>query len=255
MPPVSEFAIERFGENRSEITVNAASATLRRHAAPQFRVISNDAEPVDGVATPLGGFAKRSFDVSIASIALILMAPIMAIISALIFLTMGGAIFFKQSRVGFDGRMFGCLKFRSMVKNADEVLKHHLENSPDAKVEWELTQKLRDDPRITWLGSILRKSSLDELPQLFNIVRGDMSCIGPRPVLSKELERYGVYGTEYKRARPGLTGLWQVSGRSNTTYAERVKLDRLYVRRWSIFLDFVILLRTIPALLKFDETV
>jgi exopolysaccharide production protein ExoY len=203
---------------------------------------------------PTGGAAKRACDIIIAGTTLLLMAPTMIIISLLIYFTMGGPVFFVQQRVGFDRRMFGCLKFRTMVVDANERLAAYLESNPEAAVAWRETQKLKNDPRVTWLGHVLRKTSLDELPQLFNVLRGEMSCIGPRPVLLDELKRYGDHGDEYARAKPGLTGMWQVNGRSKTSYTHRVNCDRYYVRRWSLMLDMRILFRTIPAVLKFNET-
>jgi exopolysaccharide production protein ExoY len=190
----------------------------------------------------------------IASTALLFLMPMILFVAALVLLTMGRPVFFSQERVGFRGQRFKCMKFRSMVKDAPKALETFLAANPQARLEWAQTQKLRHDPRVTWLGRILRKSSLDELPQLFNILRGEMSCIGPRPVLPVELERYGRHSVAYKNARPGLTGLWQVSGRSNTSYEERVRLDRIYVRRWSLGFDIRILLRTVPVLFKFDES-
>lgn len=204
--------------------------------------------------SPVGGLIKRAFDVTIASTTLVLMAPTMILIALLILVTTGGPVFFVQQRVGFNRRLFGCLKFRTMVVDAGDRLAAYLSENPEAAQAWRETQKLKNDPRVTWLGNILRKSSLDELPQLFNVLRGDMSCIGPRPVLQDELKRYGNHDTDYAKAKPGLTGLWQVSGRSNTSYAHRVKCDRYYVRRWSIALDFRILFKTVPAVMKFDET-
>ena len=203
---------------------------------------------------PVGGRAKRAFDVTIAATTLILMAPTMIVIALLILVTMGRPVLFMQRRVGFNRGLFGCLKFRTMVADAGDRLTAYLAENPEAAQAWRETQKLKSDPRVTWLGNILRKSSLDELPQLFNILLGDMSCIGPRPVLQDELERYGDHASEYAKAKPGLTGMWQVSGRSNTSYAHRVKCDRFYVRRWSVALDVSILFRTIPAVMKFDET-
>jgi exopolysaccharide production protein ExoY len=203
---------------------------------------------------PIGGLGKRMFDIAIAGTALIVMAPLMLTIALLILVTMGGPVIFRQQRVGFDKRPFGCFKFRSMVTDAQERLARHLAQDEEAARLWRETQKLKHDPRITWLGHLLRKSSLDELPQLFNILRGDMSCIGPRPVITPELTRYGPHADDYAKARPGLTGFWQVSGRSNTTYAHRINCDRFYVRRWSLTLDLLILLRTIPAVLRYKET-
>jgi exopolysaccharide production protein ExoY len=203
---------------------------------------------------PVGGLWKRSFDIAVAGSAIIVMAPLMLFVALLILITMGRPIVFIQQRVGFNKRTFGCFKFRSMVGNAQERLERHLAQNEEAARMWRETQKLKHDPRITWLGQILRKSSLDELPQLFNILLGDMSCIGPRPVITAELSRYGDHADDYAKAKPGLTGFWQVSGRSNTTYAFRINCDRYYVRRWSLALDVMIVLRTIPAVLRFKET-
>jgi exopolysaccharide production protein ExoY len=213
-----------------------------------------DASQMDADAGPVGGVWKRGFDIMVAGSALLIMAPLMIAVAILILVTMGRPVFFIQQRVGFSKRTFGCFKFRSMVSDAQERLERHLAQNEEAARLWHETQKLKHDPRITWLGRVLRKSSLDELPQLFNILRGDMSCIGPRPVITPELSRYGAYADDYAKARPGLTGFWQVSGRSNTTYAYRVNCDRYYVRRWSPVLDIVIMLRTIPAVLRFKET-
>jgi exopolysaccharide production protein ExoY len=205
-------------------------------------------------AAPLGGRVKRCFDLTLALTTIILMAPTLLLITAMIYITMGRPIFFVQQRVGFGRRQFGCLKFRTMVTDADERLAAYLSENPVAALMWREKQKLTHDPRITWLGRILRKSSLDETPQLFNVLAGHMSCIGPRPVLPDELRRYGPHERVYAKARPGLTGMWQISGRSSTTYAQRVLCDCYYIRRWSLVLDAAILLKTVPAVMKFDET-
>jgi exopolysaccharide production protein ExoY len=197
---------------------------------------------------------KRGLDIAIAGSMLIILAPVMLMIAALIFFTMGWPIFYAGERVGFNGIFFRCYKFRTMVRNAKDKLAAYLENNPEAASEWRLTQKLKDDPRVTPLGKILRKSSLDELPQLINALRGDMTCVGPRPVTASELHRYGKSARHYLRTRPGLTGLWQVSGRSNTTYRYRVVLDRAYVASWSVWSDLRILLRTAPALFRFRDS-
>lgn len=202
---------------------------------------------------PLGGLLKRIMDLVIATSALIVAAPVMIVVVLLIKVTAGGPAVFSHSRVGFGGKPFKCYKFRSMVTNSEEVLKAYLEANPDAGIEWEETHKIRDDPRVTPLGWMLRKSSLDELPQLFNIIRGDMSCVGPRPIVNDELKRYGDHVGEYLRTRPGLTGLWQVSGRSSVDYPSRVALDSQYVRNWSIWLDLAILVRTVFAVMRFDR--
>jgi exopolysaccharide production protein ExoY len=168
----------------------------------------------------------------------------------LIRLSEGGPVLFKQQRVGLGGRMFGCYKFRSMLPNAEAALHDYLERHPEAKYEWETNHKLVKDPRVTALGQFLRKTSLDELPQLWNVVVGDMSIVGPRPIVPAEMSRYGSVLAHYCSVRPGLTGLWQVSGRSDCTYPERVALDARYVEEWTLKQDLLILIRTIPALAK-----
>jgi exopolysaccharide production protein ExoY len=200
-----------------------------------------------------GAAAKRLIDIVIAGGTLLLLSPIFLMVAALVRVLMGGEVFYAQKRVGRGGVEFDCYKFRSMVADGDQVLKAHLAANPAARKEWDASRKLKDDPRVTPLGRILRKSSLDELPQLLNILKGDMSCVGPRPVVMSELERYGVHKIEYLRVRPGLTGAWQVSGRSQLTYAERVSLDTDYVQHWSLRRDLVILCKTIPAVAKFEE--
>ena len=202
----------------------------------------------------IGGSHKRMVDVVVAGLALVLAAPIMLIVAAAIYLTMGGPVMFAQRRVGWGGKHFDCLKFRTMVKDSDAVLKHYLATNPEAAREWYATCKLADDPRVTSLGHLLRKSSLDELPQLINILRGDMSCVGPRPVVPTEIEKYGEHQDAYLASLPGLTGSWQCSGRSTLDYADRVALDVAYARNWSLALDFNIMLRTVPALLRFRQS-
>ncbi len=167
---------------------------------------------------------------------------------------MGGSVIFAHPRIGYEGNAFLCYKFRTMVIDGDAVLQKCLNDNPEALREWRETRKLKSDPRVTWLGHVLRKSSLDELPQLINVIRGDMSVVGPRPIVAEELSRYGSCSADYLRARPGLTGLWQVSGRSGLGYEQRVALDRYYVRRWSIALDLAILFRTLPVLLRHEDT-
>lgn len=163
----------------------------------------------------------------------------------------GGPALFRHPRVGLGGVTFSCFKFRSMVIDADARLARLLASDPVAAAEWETRRKLPRDPRITRIGAFLRRTSLDELPQLLNVLRGEMSLVGPRPVVREELDQhYGPATEAYCRTRPGLTGLWQVSGRSDTTYAERVQLDTRYVNEWSLALDLWILLRTIPAVLQ-----
>lgn len=215
---------------------------------------------VDDVAArqarvPVGGLPKRIFDIVVASIALVLLAPLMLIVALLVRIVLGRQVIFRQRRVGFDGEHFVCFKFRSMVTDADAVLRMHLRANAAAAQEWSETQKLRDDPRVGALGKALRKTSIDELPQLFNVLRGDMSLVGPRPVLPDELvDRYGRYAPAYLQARPGVTGMWQANGRSSVGYRGRIARDRYYVKHWSLALDLLLLLKTIPALLNFDQT-
>ncbi|MBX9739654.1 MAG: sugar transferase [Beijerinckiaceae bacterium] len=198
----------------------------------------------------IGGSAKRAFDLVASVAAAIVVAPLLIMLSLLILVTNGGPVTIRHQRVGKGGRKFGCFKFRTMVTNGDEVLKRHLAENPAAMEEWTRNRKLVVDPRVTRLGRILRKTSLDELPQLFNIIAGDMSFVGPRPIVEDEIVRYGNAFAEYSRARPGLTGRWQISGRNDTGYDERVKLDREYVTNWSFSRDIVILVLTIPAVIK-----
>jgi exopolysaccharide production protein ExoY len=202
---------------------------------------------------PLGGRTKRLTDIVIAFTALILAAPVMLLITLLIKTTAGGPAVFSHTRIGFGGRPFQCYKFRTMVANSDQALAEFLASNEEAAKEWAESRKLRLDPRVTALGRLLRKSSLDELPQLFNVLRGEMSCVGPRPVVADELPRYGAYVREYLRARPGLTGLWQVTGRDCADYSHRVSLDSSYVLNWSLWADLRILVRTVFAVMRFDR--
>ncbi|GJD37511.1 UDP-glucose:undecaprenyl-phosphate glucose-1-phosphate transferase [Methylobacterium aerolatum] len=191
--------------------------------------------------------AKRAFDVAVALLCLILLSPLFALVALAIWSVDGGSPFYRHARLGRGGRGFGCLKFRSMRTDGDEVLARHLALSPTARAEWARARKLKRDPRVTPIGHLLRKSSLDELPQLLNVLRGDMSLVGPRPIVEAEVERYGEVAGAYFAVRPGLTGAWQISGRSDTTYAERVRLDRHYVESRSFAGDLLIIVRTIPA--------
>lgn len=220
------------------------------------RSASRGFERIEGTSegTPVGGALKRAIDIAIALLALVAALPLMALVAVLIKVAMGGSVFFAHERVGFGGRRFRCYKFRSMIPDGDRVLEDYLSRHPEHRRAWQLHQKLPVDPRTTSLGTILRRASLDELPQLVNVLRGDMSIVGPRPVTPTELARYGVHRQHYLKARPGLTGLWQVSGRNLLGYRTRVMLDSAYVRSWSLALDGWIILRTIPALLSPHET-
>ena len=196
---------------------------------------------------PIGGISKRGFDILVASTALVFLAPIFLMLMALVKFSDGGRIFYGHRRVGHSGRPFRCLKFRTMREDSDRILKEHLANNPSAREEWATSRKLQHDPRVTSVGIILRKLSLDELPQLINIIRGEMSIVGPRPVVEDELELYDAAAQHYLRTRPGLTGLWQVSGRNDISYESRVALDSHYVENWSLMTDIKIIGMTVPA--------
>ncbi len=187
---------------------------------------------------------KRAIDVTVAGIALLLLSPILLALAVAVRFSGPGPIFYSQDRIGLYGRTFRIWKFRSMVQDADRVLQRCLNNDAKLRDEWRRTQKLSSDPRITTIGWFLRKTSLDELPQLLNVLTGSMSLVGPRPIVRAEIEKYGDVFWLYARATPGMTGLWQVSGRNLTTYDERLKFDSFYVRNWSVWLDWYILLRT-----------
>ena len=196
---------------------------------------------------------KRLFDLVAALLLVVILSPLLFYIAWRIRMGDGGHALYAQERIGRNGKPFGCLKFRSMVTDADARLVEYFCVHPELKGEYERTFKLKNDPRITSIGEFLRKTSLDELPQLFNVLRGEMSLVGPRPVTAKELQKYyGDVGELYKLVHPGISGLWQVSGRSNTTYTERVYLDSWYIKNWTLWYDIVILLRTVKVVLRRD---
>jgi undecaprenyl-phosphate galactose phosphotransferase len=205
----------------------------------------------NNLANPLNYFLKRAIDYLITLILLPLIMPLFIFIALLVKTTSKGPVIFSHERVGKGGKTFKCYKIRTMYIDAEEKLKQILETNPEVKVEWETKYKLTNDPRVTPIGKFLRKTSLDELPQIFNVLKGEMSLIGPRPVTKEELDKYYKEKAElYCLIPPGITGLWQVSGRSNLTYEERVNLDCWYIRNWSLWLDLVILLKTVKVVLK-----
>jgi Undecaprenyl-phosphate galactose phosphotransferase WbaP len=187
---------------------------------------------------------KRLFDVAVASLLLVLLSP-MFLYFAIAIKRDGGSVFFGHQRIGRDGIPFRCLKFRTMVPDAPAVLQRLLDTDPAARAEWEQDFKLKNDPRITKIGKFLREYSLDEFAQLWNVLRGDMSLVGPRPIVAAELERYADNADFYLEAKPGMTGLWQISGRNNTDYSYRIYLDSWYVKNWSLWYDIVILIKTV----------
>lgn len=194
--------------------------------------------------------AKRALDLVLAATAGIVFAPLLVLIALCVRLTSKGPVLYHQQRIGRHGKRFRAYKFRTMLVNAEEALEKHLEEHPDLRAEWVVNHKLRNDPRVTPIGRFLRRTSFDELPQLWNIFKGEMSLVGPRPIVDAEIVRYGESFHLYTSVSSGLTGLWQVSGRSDTSYEDRVALDEYYVRNWSIWLDVYILCRTVNTLLS-----
>jgi lipopolysaccharide/colanic/teichoic acid biosynthesis glycosyltransferase len=197
----------------------------------------------------LSQFIVRLADIAISLAALLFLAPALIAVAIGVKLQDGGPIFYGQSRIGLDGKLFKCFKFRSMLVDADARLKQLLESSYSARLEWETDHKLKDDPRITTFGRFIRKTSLDEFPQLWNVLRGDMSLVGPRPIVNAEVVKYGRSFRNYISVKPGITGLWQVAGRNDVTYFRRVAMDRLFARKKSVGIYFSILCMTVPAVL------
>ena len=200
----------------------------------------------DRLLFPFQRVMKRLSDIMLSAVLLTLLSPLLLTIAAWIKIDSGGKVIFHQMRVGRGGRQFKALKFRTMVPDAEEILREYLQNNPAARAEWETFQKLKSDPRvIPRIGAVLRRFSLDELPQLWNVLKGDMSLVGSRPCTPDQIDLYKDLFTLYVRMRPGITGLWQISGRNHLPYADRVKLDYYYVQNWSLWLDYYILLRTV----------
>ena len=235
-------------------TTEFDSSSLAVAAHPQLRVLEHGspalyARPLPvwrGAGHPRHRPFKHLFDaLGAVLLGLVFLPIILGVVVAL--RLQGGPVFFRHRRIGRDGAIFECLKFRTMVPDADRVLREMLDRDPALKAEWLRNHKLQVDPRITAVGRFLRKTSLDELPQLWNILRGDMSLVGPRPVVLDELTRYGRCASRYLSVRPGLTGLWQVSGRNHTSYRRRVALDVYYVRHQSVWLDLNIVARTVKV--------
>ena len=194
--------------------------------------------------------SKRVFDIVAASAAILLAAPLLVCLALLVKLTSRGPVIFWQRRLGLNGETFRCYKFRTMTANAQEILKGMLEVDSNLSREFQQRAKLKDDPRLTRYGRLLRRSSLDELPQLFNVLRGEMSLVGPRPLVPEELIRYGPWGTDLLSVRPGITGLWQVSGRNNLSYTERIEADMSYIGDHSLRGDLTILCRTVAQMFR-----
>lgn len=195
------------------------------------------------------GTPSRLLDLAIAALALLFFLPLFLLIAVAIKIADPGPVFFRHRRIGLGGKTFGCWKFRTMVVDAESRLAAILAQDPEAAREWQENQKLVHDPRVTWLGNFLRRSSLDELPQLFNVLLGEMSIVGPRPIVETEAARYGPHFALYCLVRPGITGLWQISGRSDIRYFERVLMDVRYVSSRSLMRDIRIIVLTVPSVL------
>ena len=194
---------------------------------------------------------KRVFDIVVSSVGLIFALPLGLILAAAVYIdSPGGPVIFAHLRIGQGKKVFPCYKFRTMVPHAEQILRDYLLEHPEANNEWRDTFKLKNDPRVTRVGRFLRRSSLDELPQLLNVLKGDMSLVGPRPIVRMEIAKYGEYFHDFCLVPPGITGMWQVNGRSNTTYEERVRMDSWYVRNWSVWIDLIYLVKTFAVVIK-----
>ena len=221
-----------------DLGVSAAAGAGRLHQGPRhffrYRVV------------------KRTLDIFL----IVLFSPILLLLIAIIGIAVRvgspGPIFFSHRRISRHGAFFSMWKFRTMVNNSQQLLDDYLAAHPEARAEWRKTHKLKNDPRVTPLGNVLRRTSLDELPQLWNVFTGSMSLVGPRPIVAAEVEKYGPYFADYCLVKPGVTGLWQISGRSQTTYPERVQLDRRYAHNWSLFGDIRILFKTLTSVVNRD---
>jgi exopolysaccharide production protein ExoY len=218
--------------------------------APATSIVAGELEISTSWTSAVARVCKRAMDVVGASILLLLTLPLLIVGAVATLTESSGPILFRHTRIGRNGREFRLLKFRTMVADGEEILRRHLHDNAEAAAEWAANHKLTVDPRVTRTGSILRRFSLDELPQLLNVLRGDMSLVGPRPVTRDELPRFGDVTPVVLSVRPGLTGLWAVSGRSHISYTERVELEYRYVREWRLWRDAAILLQTIPAVLS-----
>ena len=245
--------LERYTRGIRHVTLTSAISPF----SPGLPLLWRDTRDLAGVAgtevrnrllVPAPRMVKRTMDLTLTLVGGACLLPLLAVVAVLVRLTTPGPAFFGHTRIGLRGQRFKAWKFRSMVCDGADVLRRHLDANPDAAAEWALDHKLKDDPRVTAVGAFLRKTSLDELPQLWNVLRGEMSLVGPRPIVDAEVTKYGKYYAVYKSVRPGITGLWQVSGRNDTTYDQRLGYDEFYVRNWSPWLDMHILARTVAAL-------
>jgi Undecaprenyl-phosphate galactose phosphotransferase WbaP len=220
------------------------SAVVARNLAGTFAV-----EIKYNLLDPWALRTKRILDLCLTAVGGVLVLPLLLVLAFLVYLESGGSIFYRDLRMGRDGKLFPCIKFRTMVPDAEELLRRLIEDDAELRKEYYRYHKLSKDPRVTRVGRFLRKTSLDELPQLWNVLKGQMSLVGPRPYLPRESADIGASQGEILRVPPGITGPWQVAGRSQTAFEERVQIDLYYVRDWSVWLDLVILARTIGTVL------
>ncbi len=245
--PAAKPFIERLSRTHGDVEVMLPFRNLpaRRYYRTQW--VNHDITTVQlapGLGPRSQQYIKRVFDLVLATLILVFLGPLFLLLTVCVAAS-GRPIFFAHTRIGRHGRPFRCLKFRTMAPDAERRLAEILERDPRAAAEWQLTRKLKDDPRVTRIGRFLRRTSLDELPQLINVIRGEMSLVGPRPVTAEEVEAYGEHRDYYLQSRPGITGLWQVSGRNQLDFRRRVHLDVFYVQNWSLLRDIVILLMTV----------
>ncbi|MGK7932305.1 MAG: sugar transferase [Microcystaceae cyanobacterium] len=232
--------------NSQLISVKALQAIARRGFSPNLarrKPVKRGWQALDGTVT------KRAFDIAFSLFVLIFFSPLYLILALLIAISSSGPIFYIQQRVGKNHRLFGCIKFRTMVHNADEVLAEMMANSPQMREEFQDNFKLKEDPRITWIGKFLRLTSLDEFPQFWNVLMGDMSVVGPRPLIPDELAKYGNKIDKVLTIQPGITGLWQVSGRNDIPYPQRVQMDVYYVVARNWLMDMWIIVKTIGVVI------
>jgi Undecaprenyl-phosphate galactose phosphotransferase WbaP len=236
---------------RSEAAALAGVVPFNKPTQPHSTVLGRHVETAPKRWSLLSAGVKRLLDVVGALVLALVFSPLSLVIIVLMSRE-EGPILFRHRRIGRHGRTFECLKFRTMVPNADQVMRRLFELHPELKAEWISNHKLRNDPRITRIGRFLRRTSLDELPQLWNVIRGEMSLVGPRPIVREELMRYGRNSPSYLAVKPGITGLWQVTGRNDTDYRRRVAIDVYYVRKQNLLLDLYILLKTTRVVLAGD---
>ncbi len=244
--------INRYIMESSHATISPPISGLPLYGAEIINIYRHDSVIVklqNNINCHSSRIKKRVVDLTLSSLLLVALAP-MLLVLAIVVRKDGGPAVYGHKRIGHNGKSFYCLKFRSMMVDSDVQLSRHLQQNPEARVEWEANHKLKDDPRVTSIGHFIRRTSLDEFPQLWNVIKGEMSLVGPRPIVMDECEKYGENLPYYLSMMPGITGLWQSSGRSDTDYADRVSLDVWYARNWSLWQDFVILARTPVSLLK-----